>query len=464
MHLDTVLIDQSHIMNVARFAEQNNRFRRFIRNSGMKTTHPIHQSHELNNLNDEIDTFLVASDQIWRYEYTAACGYFYFLDFVRGDKRKIAFGSSFGNEQDTAPEIFRSLATCCLQRFDAVAVRETNAIDILQKRYGISAQTVLDPVFLCDKSLYDQLASQSQKREPDDFILSYILDPTESKRQILLHTAQREQAKLVNMVDAQLDFEGNKTKLNLENTIDGLTIEDWLYYVSHCHLLVTDSFHGVCFAIIFNKPFICIANPERGLPRFTSLLEQIGLMSQLIFPNDSLQRVDTVPHRIDYSKINAILAKKKQQSCDWLCQAFDKKRDNSRIVSSSLFDQIVTFHTALHALKADEKQRQQDFNMRMESISGHISQINSAEQEHFQLTQMQYQDLQEQNRKQQEDFRKKETILTDLYRLPYYQKKYFYCRILSKITWGKKRKHYLQKKWRYKNRIQELTSYLPSLP
>lgn len=467
MNQDPILIDHSPMMQVARFAEQDNRFRRFVRACGMKTTPPLGHAQALNRLNNEIDTFLVASDQVWRHEYTASCGYYYFLDFARGDKRKIAFGSSFGSEQDTSPEEFRSMAACCLQRFDAVAVREANAVDILQERYGINAQTVLDPVFLCDKNLYDQLIARSKQQEDEEFILSYMLDPTDFKRQILLRTAQREQAKLVNMVDAQLDFKANKTKLDLENTIDDLSLEDWLYYVSRCRLLITDSFHGACFAIIFNKPFICIANRERGLPRFTSLLEQTGLMSQLIFPSDRVDMVDTIPRDIDYAKVNLLLEQARRHSCDWLRHALNQKRDPSRIVSGSLFDQIVKSHTELASLKEEEQRHLHDFNTRMESVTGQIAQINAAEQEHFHLTQTQHQDLSSQQhhltRQLQEESRRREIMLVQLYRLPYYQRKYRYYSILSKITWGKKRKHYQRKKWQYKAKIKELRSHVNSI-
>ncbi len=441
MELDPVLIDNAPMMKVPRFCDLNSEFRDFVRRCHMATTEPVETREQLSELNQTIDTFLVGSDQVWRYEYTSANGYYYFLDFAHGEKRKIAFGSSFGSETDTAPEDFRAMAACLLNRFDAVAVRETNAIDILVERYGICPELVLDPVFLCDTSVYDNLAKATRKTEEAPFILSYILDPTEDKRNILLHTAQKIGKKLINMVDAQIDFEEKKAMLNLPNTVENLTMEDWLYYMKSCDMLVTDSFHGVCFALIYSKPFICIANPGRGYPRFTSLLGLTGLMGRMISSSAELGDQSPIWEPFNYGQINTILDIWREKSRNWLKKALFQPRDKSVTLSGLIVDQLLLSRNQREVFFQDYNQFIHQRNEYLKEIRQDISQQQEFQHETSKLFEQQKEEIEA------------------LVRVTQYQsflRKYRYYKVMSKITWGRKRKHYKNKRNSLKQILRDI--------
>ena len=94
-------------------------------------------------------------------------------------------------------------------------------------------------------------------------------------------------------------------------------VEQWLCSFRDANFIITDSFHGCVFSIIYNKPFIAIGNKSRGLSRFTSLLKLFGLEGRLV---DCLSEVneDVVNMNIDWRKINAILKDEQRRSRKFL--------------------------------------------------------------------------------------------------------------------------------------------------
>ena len=104
--------------------------------------------------------------------------------------------------------------------------------------------------------------------------------------------------------------------------------EDWIENIMNSTFVITDSFHGMCFSIIFNKPFIVICNEERGKIRFTDLLGKLDLLDRLITENVEKERIDLLIWTpIDYSHVNQILKEKKVYSLQWLKDALESKKD-----------------------------------------------------------------------------------------------------------------------------------------
>jgi exopolysaccharide biosynthesis predicted pyruvyltransferase EpsI len=81
--------------------------------------------------------------------------------------------------------------------------------------------------------------------------------------------------------------------------------------------IVTDSFHGVVFSILFNKPFFVIGNHARGLARIYSLTKMFGLGERIVFSVDDL-KCETINSHINFDKINKILQIKRLESLDFL--------------------------------------------------------------------------------------------------------------------------------------------------
>lgn len=283
---------------------------------------------QLKELNEYCDTFIVGSDQLWNYALSKRYGQMYFLSFVDDDKKKIAYGTSFGKNRYTGPEGQRVLTAENLQRFDAISVREPFGVNLCKDLFGVDAVKVLDPVFLCAQEEYDRLADESECVKKEDYILAYILDPTEEKRNALRYIAK----KIGKKVKVILDFpeharEANINRLSLQEEdenieiLEKIDIKEWIWHFKHSDFVATDSFHGTCFSIIFKKDFVAFANERRGSERVQTLLQPMGIADRLLFEYNQSIPDEFLDNPIDYEKVYASMEGEKRFSMEWLKEA-----------------------------------------------------------------------------------------------------------------------------------------------
>lgn len=280
---------------------------------------------ELSELNHFCDSFVVGSDQLWNPYLMSCSGPEYFLSFVNEEKNKVAYATSFGNIEHCNREFIAKYQPL-LQKFDGISVREDYAVNMCKSDFNISALQVCDPVFLCDKGNYDKVAESSVKEYPQKYILNFLLDPNSEKVAACRYIKDKlsiEQS--VNFTDLQdiekhvADFEGEYVNANAE-------IEDLVKAYKNANFVVTDSFHGTCFAIIFNKPFISFANRQRGEKRFISLLNWLNLSERLVFDLKDVYENEELSTEIDYSRVNSIIADTRKMSLAWLNTVLQKKK------------------------------------------------------------------------------------------------------------------------------------------
>lgn len=283
---------------------------------------------DLKELNELCDGFVVGSDQVWNYGISQDFGKTFYLDFAEEQKKKIAYAVSFGHNIDFAPAEERVKIANCMSRFDGISVRESDGVRICRDDYGIRAQQVLDPVFLADPSIYQDLIEKSSHREEEPFLASYILDPTPEKREALLHLSKELGGiKIINMLDGlPWLFEKNRKLMNLPNCIENLQVEDWLYYLSHAKFIVTDSCHGASFALIFKKNFIAITNKMRGFSRFQSLATLMHFESRLVTDVNQILTDPKLLEPIDYAVVDATIRSERSRCYAWLQEVLNQPK------------------------------------------------------------------------------------------------------------------------------------------
>ncbi len=293
--------------------------KKYYKISGMRTL------NEMWSLNRHCNTFVVGSDQLWNYYSTKNQGCYFFLDFVEDSKKKIAYATSFGHPKFPGPESFLNEAAFHLNRFDYVSVREDDAVDICRDSMGVDAVRNLDPVFICDKSEYDKLINDSNYETGNDYIFAYILSPTKEKRETLLEISRKLGKKIKLVLDGQGDYNANKTIMDMDDCLcNNLEICDWVKLIAGSDYVFTDSYHGLCFSIIFEKQFACVGNIRRGLSRFKTILSCLELESRMSFvAKDCVDIYDT---EIDYRAVNEKLKVEIQKSREWLDNALEAKK------------------------------------------------------------------------------------------------------------------------------------------
>lgn len=275
---------------------------------------------ELSKLNAICDAFVIGSDQVWNYGISKNFGKAFYLDFAEDNKKKVAYAVSFGHGVDFAPPEQREIISNYMSRFDGISVREADGVRLCRDEYGIAAQQVLDPVFVAEPKIFEELAQQSKHREEEPYIAAYILDPTPEKREALLHLSQKMGGiKIINMLDGlPWLFAKNKALMDLPNCVENLQVEDWLYFIKNARFVVTDSCHGASFAIIFKRNFIAITNKRRGYSRFKSLSDLFGFGSHLVTDPKRILQDETLLEPIDYQYIDAVMKEERRRCYKWL--------------------------------------------------------------------------------------------------------------------------------------------------
>jgi hypothetical protein len=265
------------------------------------------QDLEIFTKDERFDAVVVGSDQVWRKEYMGGVYYKnYFLDFVDvNTTKKIAFSASFGRDiwegEDDSEEIAK-----CLSDFTAVSTRELSGVAVCKDSFGFnSAKHTLDPTFLIGKEFYlDMISKYDTSNVSKGGLLTYILDEADEKKEIIEYV--QEELKLNNI--------SHLKGFNHINTT--YTVPQWVASFANADTVVTDSFHGMVFSIIFEKNFFLIGNYGRGIDRFVSLLGLLGLEERLVFDVKGLEGKELAS--VDYGRVNRILEENKKHSLEFL--------------------------------------------------------------------------------------------------------------------------------------------------
>ena len=288
------------------------------------TVSPSYSWSETERYNELCDTFIVGSDQVWTATAIKGSHYFFFLDFASDEKKKLAYAASFG-ETFTVNQEMQQTVSRHLKRFDGISVREFQAVDICRDQLDVTAEWVMDPVFLPDKKHWSALADKAKRKVADilgkdqKYLLAYILNPSDEKREIVLATAKQTGLPIICILDGRKGtFDSNNDQFAMEHTIENAAEEEWLYFFEHADYIVTDSQHGSAFSILWNKQFICCSDKKWGQSRFVSLFGLLGLKDRQQVTLQAVQETNLWEKPIDYEAVNPILDVRVKASKEWL--------------------------------------------------------------------------------------------------------------------------------------------------
>lgn len=308
---------------------QNPHCKRFINNFYERSEiSPPLPYDELPELNKYCDIFLVGSDQIWHHNIISGFQYTTLLNFADDSKKRISFGTSFGHRQDFTPENERIKVKELLRKFSCISVRERASAEILSNIYGVRSTVTIEPVFCLEFSDYKQIAACSQIQESEPYIFTYILDPTPEIVSAIEYYSNASGMKIINVFDGNpAQYRKSKERFSIPNTIEEAGAEDLINLCLNAAFVITDSFHGTCFSIILNKPFLSITNFRRGAARFQELKDKFGLTGRFS------QNSQVIPHDIslmevpDYTEINRMIACDRQEAIAWLKNAIETPKE-----------------------------------------------------------------------------------------------------------------------------------------
>lgn len=256
-------------------------------------------------------SWIVGSDQVWRAKYVKLPFFFLNQESKNTRNKSIAYAASFGTGEWEGTKEETEECAKLLKDFKAVSVREHSGIRICKDIFGVEAVQMPDPTLLLEQDDYNYLIKRWRTKSlPKPFMSIYILDETPNN-QCLADSL----CKQFNLYPQKL-----MPHPSAEKRMDRLplSVPQWLRCIRDCECVLTDSFHGCVFSIIFNKPFICLGNEARGTTRFDSLLHTFGLQERLV-SNPTQEILTTLINTpIDWDNVNSIRRSEQQRAFEFL--------------------------------------------------------------------------------------------------------------------------------------------------
>ncbi|MDD2466000.1 MAG: polysaccharide pyruvyl transferase family protein [Desulfobulbus sp.] len=285
----------------------------------IKTTDELFFVDKLSGLSKyNFDAYIVGSDQVWRPKFSPGITAF-FLDFLDANTtiKRIAYAASFGVD---AWEYSFELTNKCKElaaRFDAISVREDSAVNLCNVHLEIESKHLVDPTMLLEVEDYISVIEENKELVGCNMLAEYILDKDDTKDLIVKKIANKLYLNVNSMMPKSKHYEVNDENIN---DCVFISVSQWLDCIYNADFVVTDSFHGVIFSIIFNKNFIAIGNDGRGMARFSSLLKMFNLEDRLVSSASQVNH-HLLESRIDFSSVNHVLKVQRNKSFSFLKEA-----------------------------------------------------------------------------------------------------------------------------------------------
>lgn len=283
-----------------------------FRNRYINTTQLYSKRKLQQNKLDKFDIYISGSDQIWN----PACvsrkkvlDSIYFCDFTSSEKKKISYASSLGSYSFSSSE--KEQLKIYLKDFTHISVREKEAQLFLNDLLSLNVEHVLDPTLLLSKQEW----LDSFKIKENDSAEKYILLYSVPRSKLLAKTVDYISKKLNLKVIAinQSLTTGAKVSQQIR---DAGPIE-FLSYFSSASFVITDSFHGTCFALNFAIPFVSVS-AGKNINRVQSLLSIVGLEDRILKEEEQLKEMK---FKINFDSAHKRLEKAKEESKNYLSRA-----------------------------------------------------------------------------------------------------------------------------------------------
>lgn len=290
-----------------------------FRDKYIKSTEIVYRNiKELRNNPPDADIYICGSDQVWNNSLKDPDTAGWFLDFGKPIAKRISYAASIGRDIDSC-EINRF--TKYLKNFNAISVREQKAYALCHQLGFDKSIIAIDPTLLLNSSAYDSIEIDSNGTDVagKPYVFIYTLN-IRTAEEIYWDDFQ----KIIAKDGLQIRSVSSSGYLPARELLPGVqneqaTIPEWLSLIKHSEYVITTSFHGVVFCLLYHKPFYAVLlNNEysKGNDRIVSLLESLHL-SNLIVPNsESLKQINF--ENIDWIDVDAMIALLRQKSTHFI--------------------------------------------------------------------------------------------------------------------------------------------------
>lgn len=259
------------------------------------------------------DIYITGSDQVWNSTWNNGFEAPYYLRFAPKGACKIAYASSIGKAHFEEWE--KGYAYEALSQYQSISVRESSAIDALSEIGITGATSVLDPTLMLEGKEWEALASNEEVNEP--YALVYQLNKNKKMSAYIDALLARH-----HLNGYQITY-GVHEQTGRAKAVCCPSVQQFLGYFRKATYVITDSFHGVVFSVLFQKRFAVIL-PERFPNRLVDFLTMLNLEHRIV---DDYQDSKTLFEEIEYSSVEKALRDERQQSLAFLKKALHVQLD-----------------------------------------------------------------------------------------------------------------------------------------
>ena len=262
-------------------------------------------------INDHYDCFFAGSDQIWNCNYHFSP--YFFLQFADKPKR-YTYAASFGISDIKSDKIEQYAEW--MRQLVCVSVREKNAVELVQRVAGVGARWDLDPTLLLEAEKWREIQCIpcGMYECEEEFVVVYFLGGIPDEVQKKIEGEMRIGVRIVYLEGDTMAYSSI-----IDQKTYAFNPSEFIWLIDNCKYILTDSYHGTIFSIIFRKKFVAFSRMEdiKG-NNMDSRIEGLLYMLDLEGRFNSLNIDDEIP--IDYDHIKEILDKKKIDSISYLAK------------------------------------------------------------------------------------------------------------------------------------------------
>ena len=278
----------------------------------------IHKTQRFTECNisnfEKCDAYVVGSDVVWKPAIVnSEDAYVYFLSFAK----EISYAASIGTTDNNLLEKYESKYKDYLRDFDSISVREEQTAEFLKDLLKREIITLLDPVFLMNAEEY--IEDLNLHSNDDEYIYFYILEDNMEAVEFVRELSRIKKLKIIyDLHSIDKCHLGSLLGKNAKASIsDGP--KEFLEKIMNAKYVVTNSFHGTAFSIIFKKRFYtfsCTNSTSNVSVRMESLLNKLNLMSRYNSKEDFIDKCE-----IDYEKIENIISEEVTKAREFLLKS-----------------------------------------------------------------------------------------------------------------------------------------------
>lgn len=290
-----------------------------FRDKYIKSTEIVYRNiKELRNNPPDADIYICGSDQVWNNSLKDPDTAGWFLDFGKPTAKRVSYAASIGRDIDSC-EINRF--TRYLKNFNAISVREQKAYALCHQLGFDKSIIAIDPTLLLNSSDYDliELDSNGTNVAGKPYVFIYTLN-IRTAEEIYWDDFQKiiaEDGLQIRSVSSSGYLPARELLAGVQN--EQATIPEWLSLIKHSEYVITTSFHGVVFCLLYHKPFYAVLlNNEysKGNDRIISLLEFLHLSNLIVSNSESLKQINF--ENIDWIDVDAMIALLRQKSTHFI--------------------------------------------------------------------------------------------------------------------------------------------------